>query len=261
MNLSIKTSKEVLKIENKTHIINREVFTKFKTNKISDFKQYVEKYVIYENAIMCYDKDSIVIWDKDRFGTKYDVYPVAVCNLELTDEIKLLIDSMNKEIDEKTFLEFVRKMVPCCPDCLNLYNDIENITLKKIVSMSKSKDSRGNISYEYSIKDEGKSSFNPPKTLKFKVPVFKYVDMVAVFEPLFVFVYKSFGTDESRTIKIIYKLEMFNLDQFVENSCSAVVESQMKQFNEINKFWGELFINYSTDEYRYKDVPMKFDGV
>lgn len=263
MNINVTTDKEVLTLKNQTHELESNAHQTFITDRFSSFKDYVKDYEGDKSPYsLYYNESSIEAWPclADSY-TKRDTDAISICTLKFTDELTLLKRCINEDISEGGFVELLRKLSSYCPASLSLKDNIENMKVKKILSMSKSKDTRGNCSYEYSVKDESKSSFNPPESLKFTIPIFKHIEDKTIPFPLdFVFTYKTLGCEEGKSIKIAYRLEMLNLDQFVEKACTVIIEDQMKSFA-APKYWGNLKKIVHTDEWKYLDVPMEFKGI
>jgi len=261
MNLNVTTDKEKLVIENKTHIINRETYKQFVTNKIDHFKKYIDDICLDGTSIYYNEKQiQLYLTSAADLTCSQHAIPSAVCKLEYSDEMKMLQSTVNKRIGENEFLSFLRKFIPYGKDIHILVDSIENMTMKKVVSMSRSKDSRGNYAYEYSMKDAEKATFIPPKKIKISIPVLKYLAKDVTFEFDFSFQYNITGVDEGKQVNISYALEMFNFDQLVENSSVMLIELFLEKIN-VMKYWGALEFHTETDAWKYQDVPMKFEGV
>lgn len=260
MNISITGQQTELTLKNQTHILESTTKSTFLTNKLSALKDFLLAWKGCLYAIFYNEKD-VIAWPLNNDGTaeKNDV-SIAVCGLTFTDEFQLLRQKINNEVSEKTFCEFMRKMAKYSENVTALVDTVENMQAKKIVSMAKSKDSRGNFSYEYSVKDHGNATFTPPPKIKFTIPIFKHIDKCVVFDLDLSFRYNMVGTDETKQAQTFFMMEMLNIDQFVEASCTAVIDNQMEQFT-CPKYWGTLKLTTETDEWKYKDVPMSFVGL
>ena len=261
MELNITGNTNELTLQNKTHVLTSETRKLFSTNRVSSLKNFLSDFGKDSEYSIYYGDKIISVWPLVA-GTKdisKNEIAFAVCNLEFTDELNILRSKINVDIREKDFCELLRKMAKY-GDLLKIKDDIENMEMKKIVSMSKSKDSRGNYSFEYSVKDHGKASFLPPEKLSFTIPVFKHIEKSIQFDLEFVFSYVMAGADEAKEARLTYRLEMLNLDQFIEKACTVLIEDQMNQFS-CKKYWGSLSMETKTDEWMYKDVPMVFEGL
>lgn len=260
MELKISASQDSLTLQNKTHKITCETRKTLKTDRIASFKEYLSDFSC--DYSLYYNESQITAWPvlaSDVCNMDRNACPIAECKLEFTDEFKILTKSLNSDLEEKRFIEIINKL-QIYGDFVTLINNIENMEMKKIVSMEKSKDSRGNFSYSYIVKDHGQATFCPPKVLEFTIPIFKHIQKLITFPPNFVFVYNMVGQDETKHANLVYRLEMLNVDQFVEKACTAIIDDQMKEF-EAPKYWGELTKTVFTDEWKYKDVPMAFEGL
>ena len=97
--------------------------------------------------------------------------------------------------------------------------------------------------------------------MSFTIPIFKHIEEKTIaFSLDFVFIYKTLGCEENKRVEIVYRLEMLNLDQFIEKACTAIIEDQLKQFT-APKYWGVLYKTFHTDKWKYLDVPMEFKGI
>lgn len=261
MQLKISTDKEELTLKNQTHILKSWTFKTLETNKLTAFKEYLKDLTLIPHSIY-YDEKSVTAWPGhapdclDRNSK-----PIALCSLVFTDEFIILRSVINDdEISEKGFCGLLKKLGRFGENMITLVDSVENMQQKKIVSMEKSKDSRGNFSYSYSVKDHGAATFTPPRTLKFTIPIFKHINKMVVIQPELSFRYNMTGVDETKQAKLYFKLEMLNLDQFTEESCTAIIESELAKFD-CPKYWGSLSISTETDGWKYKDVPMMFTGL
>lgn len=263
MELRITGTKETLTLQNKHHILESETRKTFETNRLLALKDYIIDYLEGEGKAvsMYYGEDSVVVWPvRAQYDLARNDVAIAKCSLDFTDELTILKNHINCDIGEKKFCEFLRKMAKYCPESMKLKDSVENMEMKKKVSMSKSKDSRGNFSYEYTVSEDGKASFTPPDKLVFKIPVFKHIDKMIAFEFEFAFSFYMQGAEETQQAHCNYRLEMLNWDQFLEQACTVLIEEEMKQFD-CPKYWGELNKFQFTDEWKYKDVPLAFDGL
>jgi hypothetical protein len=262
MELKITGNQEKLTLQNKTHILESETRKIFKTNKIDSLKCFLKDHSKSDiNVSAYYNETSISVWPCSADGDlNRNDEPVAVCNFETTDELKILSKHINKDINEKNFCEFLRIMSKYVQGAIALKDAVENMSIKKIVSMEKSKDNRGNHSYHYTVKDHGKTDFNPPNRLVFQIPVFKHITNKISFDLELVFNYRMVGVDENRHAECMFRLEILNLDQFLESAFTAVIEKQMESFD-FPKYWGSLETVTKTDDWKYKDVPLMFQGL
>ena len=265
MNLDISTDKEVLTVKNDVQKLNRVASTTFNTDRIDVFNRYMAAwYKTLEDGVcsIYYDKSVIKAWATGPgFHVGGGMVPVSICSMKLSDELVMLSNSSNVDLAEDKMLSLLETLEPYGQGAFQkLKNSIENMEMKKIVSMAKSKDSRGNFSYEYSVKDEGRASFSPPEEITFNIPVFKHVTKLIQFKFRFKFSYRIVGEDDRRKACLTYHIDMLNFSQFVEKACTTIVEDGLKDLK-IDKYWGSLEKKIETDEWKYKQFPMQFKGV
>lgn len=254
---SVTLANEVLKLDSIT--------TKtFKTNKLSSFIEYMKKgFKLQEGETESpsyetfYSMDSIKSYPEE---IKRDTKPVAKCDFIKTSQYDILEDVINRTLSPKEMQDFLKKMLPYGQGFSELLTHINNHAMEKVVSLSKSRDNKGNCSFQYSVKDSGAAnSFNPPDFLEISIPIWKHVGKKVTYKPTFETGYRTVGDGDNKTYNFYYKIEMMSFGEYTEAACIEIMEMLIKDIPG-EKYWGSIEKEVTTDEWKYKQLPFEVKG-
>jgi hypothetical protein len=215
----------------------------YQTDNIHYFKDYLKGVV---DAKIFFQDDKVVAMpncpDDDH------VYrPLAVCEICESPEIVHIKNHSNL----KYTVDLMEGILTRVRDNLNsngisVLEFCSNGVIRKIVSVERSRDNRGNINLNIK-RESGQDDYQCPKTITFKVPVIQH--LLDEFEFTFDM---ALGLKEA-----IIDLSFISLN--FRNEVSKIKRNLIiRELSEIEipKYWGELKTTRWTDEWRYKRNPL-----
>ena len=245
----------VAKIGNDVIELMDKTVNMFYTNDIRAFISFLLFYLttMAENTKstvgIFYDSSSLTL--KEIINPCKGIEPIAACMFE-TDPILLMIKSIiDKKMSLDTLDEFLFILRPFYDgtETQELYDRIQKFSMKKLESITREKDRRGNFVYACSIKDEeGAPEF--PATISFKCPVFKNITESKIRIPLELFI--DFHKDDDDHPVVLFTLKNPLFEMQVEERKRDIIESFISDMDGIQKFYGSLQTHEKTDSWKYQ---------
>ncbi|MFZ1291059.1 MAG: hypothetical protein WAR79_13265 [Melioribacteraceae bacterium] len=242
----INSTSDNFKIGNDVIKLVDESFLSFTTNSLLDFIEYVVTNHV-DNSVVYFDLVSAKLFLKDsvRYNSDYKAickfieHPVFTLlkrkngnDLSL-DELINLLTSLKSYSSGKTIL---------------LLDKLNDLSIKKVISIERSKDNSGNFSYSFKSSNQGKSDYSFPENLTFSFPLLKYLKQTSDFNFDFSF---NYSIDSEGTFGFKFRLNSFTFEDDFINCLKTYIEEILVS-SKIDCYFGSASIVKATDEWKYK---------
>lgn len=212
-----------------------------------------------QDLVLEYDTKTVKLWAALVSSKARTDFPLIHCNLTEHPRTTLLRQMNGKWHDLEEFEELLITLREnmASESCADLIGSLRDFRVTKITSIERQKDPRtGDFSFQYSRvtpktgKELGPSDFEPPQTVKFKVPLFEGTKDRAEFEFDFLFDYES----DSGSVELKFKLKNITLAEKIKDAGKAIVTAYVSSIG-LPAFWGGRAIKTHTDDWRFRRNP------
>ncbi len=268
LNINVNQEGQSIKVGNDViELVDRSKST-FKAESIYDLKTYLGDDAItirepYQTEYVPIKPEQLIGFFTERRCVFYlkqgvDRYttPVGESKIQLSNDLQLL-NSMNMQtmhIDDFTLrLKKIKKRLDGAG--LLLLDSLVNLKLKKILTIDKTSDNRGNFGIAVKSEKAAKEDYEFPEKIDITVPLFASADSSKI-EISFDFSFNWAMQDE----KVKLECSLSNLNLSVE--IGELISKEIKEvFTGYKLYCGELNIVQQTDEWKYKKNNLEIRGI
>jgi len=252
--LVIKTTGEKLLLGNDIIELKDQTRETFETDNPEDMKEYLldnfSKCDIYIKGL---GVDGYIIEKAD-----YDTKPAALCRMAKHPVVELLKQYNSKQIDLADFSVLLERLKNyMTSEALAFKDNIQDLKIKKILSLENRSDRRGNYSFTIKAESGGKEDYIFPKKIKLMVPVIKSMPGTAQeIEFDFYFQWKA----EEQNIELKFTIENFEFDQIIDEDIKKILDGIFQDEN-IKIYHGSLSIHKQTNSWMYHKNDLAVKGI
>jgi len=197
--------------------------------------------------------DGVVYYGSDRLKlnhNKPDRYskPYAKCEVSLTNFVTMLASAIDKPMSLEEFETFLFTLRPfSCQAALTLYTYTRNFQVKKVTSVKREIDSKGNYNHHIQRESGATDDVQLPESIQFNVPVINALatEFYAPFK--FDLVFKFSETDNCARMSFVLKNPMFRME--LNNAFKTILDSYLKDLS-YPKYWGDAVVELQDNKWQ-----------
>ncbi len=219
----------------------------FQTKITADFVNYVQ--IHGPKSEVFYNEERIYAMPekRNRWGDR-----LAHCSISNSEQLKELMNKNMRRLPISEFENFLRAMLPfLVGDAFELIGQLKDLSISKITNIKRSSDNHGNYSFAVSRQGSAKEDFQPPATIKFKLPLLKHercLSNIIDLEFDFIFTYKE---SEDDGVQITCQIQNWQLENIILEKKRDLIEAALKELGECTLYYGGLDTNQHSDEWTY----------
>ena len=190
--------------------------------------------------------------DEIEFNTK----PLASLSVAYSRQLDYLSGNNFKSLSVEDLIQLLKVMKKYSSDqTLKLQDQLSDLSIKKVISIDRSKDNKGNFAYAVKSENAGKQDYIFPETLNFTVPIFANNEKLVI-DLEFEFIFKYAINDGG--VKLQFSISNLTIwDDVILKAKEMVKEKfQSLQKAEIVVHYGRNKIEQHTDKDMYLITPL-----
>jgi hypothetical protein len=231
------------------HTLEDKTQATFKTDQIPEFVKLVRK--APSDSKILITPSALVAWpaETDRY-TK----AIASCSLSASDALKEIAAIHGQIQPLAKFTEFLEKFKRFTNTAgLDFLGNLRHFKLKKIVKAEYNREKNGDFSAMVSLESAGNEDFDPPKTLVFEVPVFKFLPELA--DSIRLSFEVNFAIVQGESPALNFTLTNY---AYADELLARQVEIINRHLGDLtqDKLWGSQEITQQDDSWKYEPNPL-----
>lgn len=253
VNVTATDGRAQVTIGNPITILNDATLTEFVADNLPDFVEVVANvssvsYVDFRNLkLEAYKSVDVQV-------PQFDMLPFASCVLSRSSIAKFIGRHVGMSMTDDTFLAFLRQVKDYLKgDSLLLLDLINNLSIKKLISIEKSKDSRGNYNFKVTAEKGGKEDFEFPKILQLEFPILEGLNEVVKLDFDFNF---KWSVEDDGGVKLSFSITNLNVDELTKVVIKRTITEALNKAK-VKYHIGSLNVFRRTDDWKYKQREFK----
>jgi hypothetical protein len=251
LNVSVQSNQGVVLLGNQVIELQDCSTERFSTNSPLGFILYVsdiakKKVSVFYNTREAAAYDNADVYTKEAF---------AVCTFVEHPFIQMLRFTTQRSLNLDDLINFLETLKPVClNDAVLLLDNLNDLSIKKVVSITRQKSATGNFNFSVNAKDAGKSDYEFPKEISFKVPLLSYLPKeVKGNEIELTFLFSCNYKIESETAEVALSFKLSNpmLEIQLEEATKAFLKDYLMD-DKYSLYEGSVKIIKQTNEWKYK---------
>lgn len=228
-------------------VLADETLGQYCTDSLLDFIKYIKEAA--SKAVFVCDQ-RVVAFESTK--PKHNTEPLARCAILKTSILNFLLKQNGEKLNLGCFDDLLRITGQYIKgeESLKLLDFLNNVQIKKVKTVHRQRDDRGN--FAYTVKSEGGSEdFVFPKQVTFRVPLIRHIPEEVDLDFDFFFTWN----EQEEAVAFCFRLKNINITEIVEDEIHDII-SKTPDKAEIKYLLGGFAVIQKTNNWSLKEKPI-----
>jgi hypothetical protein len=225
----------------------------YTTDNLEDFFAeaitYSEPVTVFQNG---YNLEAYMTNDTEE--PEYNTHPFSICNLKehpLLSELKRRNNAAMNIVEFSNLLRAFKNYLD--PQTLKVLDNLNDLKIKKIVSVVNKTDHRGNFSVGITA-ESGKQDYQFPEQIGFDLPLLQNNETKIHIDFDFLFTWKM----EEQNASLEFRIVNYEMSSLINDKIYPAITELASDKKSIELLRGSFKVDKLTDSYKYKESDFSF---